>query len=162
MSNLDPSDPVVRELRFARPTPRDGEQRRMAGRTFEGFAGEWWERTHADAHREAVEKMLAGLSRADRRRNDLFARWAKMQRERTTDFRGVLPEQYAHEVETRYVTESGAERVERRVDYLGVPIKNADGTLNKSGKALIEAHETQNRRESELAAEIAATPADGG
>lgn len=151
MSNLDPADPVVRELRFSRPSPKDGEQRRIAGRLFEGFGGDWWERDERMA--EAVRSHLASLSPADRRRGDLFRRWAQMQRERTTDFRGVLPDQYAVEVSDG--------RGGTRTDYVGVPIKNADGTLNRAGKALIEAHETQNRRESELAAEIAATPQGG-
>lgn len=147
MSNLDPADPVVRELRFSRPSPADGEQRRAAGRLFEGFGGDWWER---DERTDAVIRAhLDGMSRSDLRRADLFRRWAELQRKRTTDFRGVLPEQYAVEVSDG--------RGGTRVDYVGVPIKNADGTLNAAGKALIEAHETQNRAESEVAAEINAT-----
>lgn len=152
MSNLNPADPVVRELRFARPTPKDGEQARIAGRLFEGFGGDWWERDERMG--EEVRQYLSRMSRSDRRRADLFRRWAEMQRKRTTDFRGVLPEECAVEVvdEARGTT---------RTDYRNVPIKNADGTLNKYGKALIEAHETQNRAESELAAEINATPSGG-
>ena len=151
MSNLDPADPVVRELRFARPSPKDGEQAHIAGRHFEGFGGEWWER---DEHTSAaISRYLEGLSCSDRRRADLMRRWAELQRKRTTDFRGVLSDQYAVQVS------DGRGGV--RTDYVGVPIKNADGTLNRAGKALIEAHETQNRIESELAAEIAAT-GEGG
>lgn len=152
MSNLNPADPVVRELRFARPTPRDGEQARIAGRLFEGFGGDWWERDERMG--EEVRQYLSRMSRSDRRRADLFRRWAEMQRKRTTDFRGVLPEECAVEV----VDEA---RGTSRVDYRNVPIKNADGTLNRYGKALIEAHETQNKAESELAAEINATPSGG-
>lgn len=153
MSNLDPADPVVRELRFTHPCPGDGEQRRMAGRLFEGFGGQWWERDERTD--DAIRRYLGSMSRLDRRRADLFRRWAEMQRQRTTDFRGVLPEECAVEVvdEARGTT---------RTDYVNVPIKNADGTLNRYGKALIEAHETQNRKESELAMEINATPQDAG
>lgn len=140
MSNLDPADPVVRELRFTQPTPRDGKRVSMAGRLFEAFSGEWWEHTTADW-------------RPPTKRERLFRRYAEMQRERTTDFRGVLPQECAVEVSDG--------RGGTRIDYRNVPIKNADGTLNKAGKALIEAHETQNRKEVELAQEINATP-DGG
>src|SRR5512138_3003185 len=122
MSNLDPADPVVRELRFSRPSPKDGEQRRTAGRLFEGFGGDWWERDERMGN--AVRQHLEGLSRSDRRRADLFHRWAEMQRKRTTDFRGVLPEECAVEV-------VDAARGTTRTDYLNVPIKNADGTLNR-------------------------------
>ena len=153
MSNLNPADPVVRELRFTHPHPRDGKRVSMAGRLFEGFGGDWWERDERMG--EQVRQYLSTLSRSDRRRADLFRRYAEMQRARTTDCRGVLPEECAVEVvdEARGTT---------RTDYVGVPIKNADGTLNRYGKALIEAHETQNRAEAELAMEINATPAESG
>lgn len=48
------------------------------------------------------------------------------------DICDALPEQCAVEVEDVY----GA----KRIDYKGVPIKNADGTLNRYGKNLIDMH----------------------
>lgn len=128
-------DPRLRWLRFVAPHADEGARRVLDGETFAFLGGDW--RNVGPVAAEAPK-----LSR----REQLFLEYARRQRERVTDFSGVLPEQYAVEVED--------ERGGKRVDYVGVPIKNADGTLNKYGKALIEAHETANKRETEVAAEI--------
>lgn len=48
-----------------------------------------------------------------------------------------------------------------RVDYRGVKIKNADGTLNKYGRRLIEMHEKQARLGAELSLKVSgATPVE--
>lgn len=48
------------------------------------------------------------------------------------DISAALPDQFAVEV-------TGV-RGEKRIDYKGVPIRNADGTLNKAGKNLLDLH----------------------
>jgi hypothetical protein len=55
----------------------------------------------------------------------------------------VLPDEFAVEVDTTVRDENGevVRPGEKRIDYEGVPIKNADGSLNKYGKAIIEMHE---------------------
>lgn len=135
-----PSD-ALRWLRFVAPRAAEGARRFVDGSLWVFHGGDWHE-TEPDG-RPALKADRTG---------DLFQQYARMQRERVTDFSGVLPDQYAVEVTNA--------RGETRVDYKGVPIKNADGTLNKYGKALIEAHETPNKRESELASEIHAVRAD--
>lgn len=136
---LAPDTATRRWLQFVEPRPRRGTSRVYGGVRWEFADGEW---------RGFAEVEAPRMSRAD----ELTLEYARMQRERVTDFSDVLPEQYAQEVPDG--------RGGTRVDYVGVPIKNADGTLNKYGKALIEAHETPNRRESELAQELNAVKAD--
>lgn len=134
---------ALRWLRFTAPRAREGARRIVEGSVWEFWDGDWREMGAVDAPEDAPRMS---------REIGLFREYAQMQRERVTDFRGVLPDEYAVEVTNA--------RGEARVDYKGVPIKNADGTLNKYGKALIEAHETPNRRESELASEINAVRSD--
>lgn len=136
----EPDAEVRRWLAFVEPSPKQGARRTTHGCVWEYRGSEW------------VGMSLEPEHVADDRQGDLLQQYARMQRERVTDFSGVLPDQYAQEVPDG--------RGGTRVDYVGVPIKNADGTLNKHGKALIEAHETPNRRESELAQELNAVKAE--
>lgn len=128
-------DPRLRWLRFVAPRADEGARRVLDGEAFAFLGGDWRSMGPVAAAAPKVSK-----------RDELFLDYARKQRERVTDFSGVLPEQYAVEVDDG--------RGGKRVDYVGVPIRNADGTLNKYGKALIEAHETPNKRETEVAAEI--------
>jgi len=131
-------DPRLRWLRFVAPHADEGARRVLEGERYVFLGGDW---RHAGPDADNATKLT--------KRDELFLDYARKQRERVTDFRGVLPEQYAVEVDDG--------RGGKRVDYVGVPIRNADGTLNKYGKALIEAHETPNKRETDVAAEINAT-----
>ena len=140
-SEAELADPVLREIRFVSPHPRDGERRFVSDRLFEARHGRWYERPFVD-----------WIPPKPTREQALFHDYARLQRQRVTDFRGVLPEECAVEVSDG--------RGGTRIDYNNVPIKNADGSLNKYGKALIEAHETPNRIESDLASEINAVQAD--
>lgn len=48
-------------------------------------------------------------------------------------------------------------RGNERVDFKGVKIKNADGTLNKYGKRMVEMHRKQSKLAGELSLKVSAT-----
>lgn len=138
----DSHETVYRWLRHTVRRPEEGMSRVLDGDLWLFVGGDWRCRGPVDAEPPPVPSRAA----------QLLHRHAEMQAERVTDFRGVLPDQYAVEVD---------DRGKKRTDYIGVPIRNADGSLNKYGKALLDAHETPNRRESELGQEISAVQQGG-
>jgi len=64
------------------------------------------------------------------------------------DISSAMPEQFAVEAE--------GPRGEKRIDYIGVPVKNADGTPNKYAKRLIDMHEPAAKAGADLTAKLAA------
>lgn len=64
--------------------------------------------------------------------------------------------QHADAFSDEYAVEKTDVRGNKRIDYEGVPLRNADGTLNAAGKAFLEIYEPADRVEQEVVEKAAA------